>query len=493
MKKKVIVVVVDSLLPGPLEMAMSNGKAPNMQQLAAKGKFIKDGVTVFPTMSSAIDTSLVTGVFPDEHKVPGLVWYDAQQNRVINYGSSFGTVWRLGFRNVVEDILYHLNEKHISKFVSTIFEDLASEGLSTGNISLAAHRGNTSHEVRLPWLVKLLTMFALNKPVRGAEILSLGRFTDVELYQPYQLQAPTSAWKRYGVNDTYAVALFREIVRQNALPDFISVYLPDLDQAVHKHGTKGVIEEITKVDTRIGHMMESMGGVESATEQAVWILTSDHGQTDIHPGSDGQIDLRDILQNFTIHNFRKPINPATLDVLICNNERMAYLYTFRMKRDPLVDALKEDHRIDFIAYPREKHVVVEKRYHGEKTPRDAQLIFSKDGPYEDIYGQTWNIQGDAALLDIKINDMQLCYEQYPDALRRLYGATHAHSTDNVLTVTAKPGFEFQSQGSAKHGAGASHGSLHRQDSLIPMIIAGTDRTPKHARLVDLKEFVISLL
>ncbi|WP_146172084.1 hypothetical protein [Melghirimyces profundicolus] len=40
--------------------------------------------------------------------------------------------------------------------------------------------------------------------------------------------------------------------------------------------------------------------------------------------------------------------------------------------------------------------------------------------------------------------------------------------------------------------GAGHGSLHRIDSTAPIIIAGTDRLPKHWRIVNLKAFILSL-
>lgn len=494
MKKKVILVLVDSLLPGPLEQAMDEGKVPIMNLIKEAGVFYKDGVTVLPTMSCSIDTSLTTGVFPHKHKIPGLVWYHSDENRIVNYGSSFGTVWRLGFKQVLEDILYKLNKEHISKDVETIYEVLERRGFTVGNINLAVYRGKQQHDVKLPFLVNLATSFSLKEQLKGPNNLSIGKLTDWPLPAPYKLAASTSVFKRYGLNDDYTVELFQEVVRQGQLPDFLMTYLPDLDQAVHKNGTNYVIKQVEKVDNKLAKMMEAFGGPEKALEEAVWIIISDHGQTDIDPDkARGQIPLHTILKDFSIHNLRNKINSATTDLIICNNERLAYIYPFRKKQDPIIEALKQDDRIDWIAYPDGKRIIVEKREQKEGYIDDLKLIFSKDGEYIDKYDQSWEISGDKKVLDLHIVGNHVEYKEYPDALMRLYGAVFAQRTKDVLIVTARPGHEFQSQGSAKHNGGGSHGSLHRQDSEIPIIIGGTDKRPKYPRIVDLKQFILALL
>jgi hypothetical protein len=42
-----------------------------------------------PSMSVTIDSSLLTGTYPDQHKIPGLNWYDEQEKRIVNYGTGF--------------------------------------------------------------------------------------------------------------------------------------------------------------------------------------------------------------------------------------------------------------------------------------------------------------------------------------------------------------------------------------------------------------------
>ena len=60
-------------------------------------------------------------------------------------------------------------------------------------------------------------------------------------------------------------------------------------------------------------------------------------------------------------------------------------------------------------------------------------------------------------------------------------------------MSAKPGYEFIGEGSPTHIGGASHGGLHKQDSLVAMIVSGTDTLPKYNRIKDIKDWVLSIL
>ncbi len=75
----VIVMVIDSLMDKPLQDAIKNNKAPALNYLIENGQYFPNVVSSFPTMSVTIDTSLLTGTYPDQHKIPGLVWYDKKK------------------------------------------------------------------------------------------------------------------------------------------------------------------------------------------------------------------------------------------------------------------------------------------------------------------------------------------------------------------------------------------------------------------------------
>ncbi|MOA44277.1 hypothetical protein D3C78_1665280 [compost metagenome] len=87
---------------------------------------------------------------------------------------------------------------------------------------------------------------------------------------------------------------------------------------------------------------------------------------------------------------------------------------------------------------------------------------------------------------------ELSYGQYPDALQRLYAALHSHDGE-YLIVTSKPGYELADKSSPTHTGGGGHGALGQAESLVPLIISGTDQKPQHLRIIDLKAFLLKLL
>ena len=62
-------------------------------------------------------------------------------------------------------------------------------------------------------------------------------------------------------------------------------------------------------------------------------------------------------------------------------------------------------------------------------------------------------------------------ELYPDPLARVYAAlTAPHAGDMIVSLA--PGYEAVDWGGASHAGGGSHGSLHRDDSLGPLLFCG---------------------
>lgn len=124
--------------------------------------------------------------------------------------------------------------------------------------------------------------------------------------------------------------------------------------------------------------------------------------------------------------------------------------------------------------------------------KDGKLTFRPGGKCTDEFGQTWTLEGDLHILDLTVEQNSLTYGKFPDALARLYASFFSHEGD-YLIANAKPGYEFIGEGSPTHVGGASHGALHKQDTLVSMIITGTDTMPAYNRLVDIKEWILDLV
>ncbi|USG63839.1 alkaline phosphatase family protein [Brevibacillus ruminantium] len=484
--KKVLLFLIDSMMPDVLEQCIAAGKAPGLQFFMERGQYIPDCVTVFPTMTASIDCSLITGVYPDRHKIPGLVWYDSEQRKMINYINGTIPVGKIGLEHCAKNVLFDLNERHLSREVKTIHEVLEEHGLISGSINVIAHRGHKKHKVTLPPALDAATRFSLREKVSGPTIMSMGTLVKPNLFRPVIWNFSQSALGSYGINDAHAIDILIEVVRSGQQPDFTLIYLPDNDHKLHR--TPGeAISHLADVDKELVRFLDSYSSWEQVLEDQVCLFISDHGQTLIGETDEHNIDLENLLSAFAIHALGAEVTDKD-DLVLCNNERMTYLYPLRSSEvTGVIEAVSVDSRIDLIAWKEDRKVRVVRG--GTKE----SLLFWKNGPYHDVYQQSWGCHGDLSVLDIRLDGAQLSFDQYPDAFSRLYGALFSQA-EQVIVLTAAPGYEFVSEAAPTHLGGGSHGSLHKRDSLVPLMIAGGSRPfTLPARLVDVKGYILEEL
>ncbi|WP_234031515.1 alkaline phosphatase family protein [Lentibacillus cibarius] len=178
--KPVILLAIDSLMPEPLEVAAQTGYAPALQFLMENGRYYPNMVNSFPTMSVTIDSSLLTGSYPDQHHIPGLTWFDQGEKEIVNYGTGFTETLKLGLRRSIHNMLYRLNNEHMSNEVTTIYEALAKKGTSSASINSFVYRGNTPQKLNVPRLFKSFTHFQDGKwTTEAPPVLSLGAFQKI--------------------------------------------------------------------------------------------------------------------------------------------------------------------------------------------------------------------------------------------------------------------------------------------------------------------------
>ncbi|WP_141430665.1 alkaline phosphatase family protein [Bacillus sp. 03113] len=475
--------VIDTLMDPPLQEALKNNQAPAFKFLIENGMYIPDMVSPFPTMSVNVDTTILTGTYCNEHQLPGLVWFNEKENRLVNYGSHIRELWKLGLNQSLEDILFNMNGVHISNKVKTIHEELDGTGKDSASINALVNRGNTPHIYKLPLLLTLFTSFQKDRSTLSAKVFTYGSLKNISLSNRYQ-----RFWQKLGFNNSFSVQELTYLMKKDQLPSFTIAYFPELDQSVHKHGRMDV-KGIKKVDQHLQKILNVYHSWEEALQKNIWITIGDNGQAWID--ADRQmalIDLRKILGLYRIMKLRDGVQPKD-QIVLAVNERMSYIYSLDTNTLPihkLIQEVEKDKRIDVIAWKENSFIKVRS---GEQK---GELVYSKDGEFVDAYNQSWFIEGDKEILDITVNNQQINYGDYPDALARINSSLHSHE-GNFIIVSAKPGYEFIGEGSPTHIGGASHGGLHKQDSLVPLIITGTESTPSYSRLVDVKEWILSLI
>ncbi|WP_018758249.1 alkaline phosphatase family protein [Paenibacillus terrigena] len=487
--KKVIFLLVDALMAQAIDQGIQRQELPTFQYLIQHGQYYKDMVSSFPTMSVTIDSSLLTGSYPNEHHVPGLTWYSTEARKVINYGTGPMEIFKHGIESVMLDGLIHLNATHLNPQLPTIYEDLARHGLKSASINGLIYRGRTPHTLTIPSWVQGITSIPKEIKVHGPDFMALGALSN-----PLQgkTSLPKSVFRKMGLNSAYSIETLNYLIQANTLPDFSLVYLPDIDQQIHRKGPANMkdVKGIRDVDQQLHTMLQAFGSPEKALSEAVIIIAGDSGMTQILPSNENPvIDLPALLQNDHVLRPGKAVTADT-EIVLAVNETMAYVYNIGQQQSlrGLATKLSLDPRMDYIAWKEDGWIYV------KQGNSDRELRYKVKGDFSDPYQQRWSVEGDIDVLDLQVDyaNYTLHYGQYPDALQRLQGALLSHPGDYIV-VGAKPGYELVDRSSPTHKGGGGHGSLRHEESLVPLILCGTDQKPKHLRIIDLKPFILQLL
>ncbi len=430
--RPLILVVIDGLTPSMLEGTIGSGQTPNLSLLAEHGTY-RRATSVFPSLTPVCLSSIATGAHGDVHEIPHLVWYDRHEQRVVEYGSSFGAVRAAGIAQTMRDTLVNMNAQHLGRGAVTLFEALADAGLRTASVNFTAYRGRTLHRSAVPFL----------DPARGPE-----HFFFYNLYESDRTGAPLSWRNRHsGTVDAYAAAVGRWLVTRAAF-DFLVFYLSDYDYASHAVGPDGALEELRRCDAAVGALAEAAGGMEALLERYSLVVLSDHGQTRV----DAAISLPEALH-------------APDGVLALGSNRAGHVYLLPGSRlEPREIAARLDGVAAVeVALFREGDDAVARREGEELRFRPAT-----SGGFE--------LAGDASLLD------------HPDALVRSWAALQNPNAGEVL-VSAAAGWELTDIGGGNHVGGGSHGSLVTGDSEVPMLTVGVEGAPR--RIVDVAPLVLA--
>jgi predicted AlkP superfamily pyrophosphatase or phosphodiesterase len=486
--KKVVLFIIDSLHPKALEQAIVQGRAPTMKFLSRQGFYHSSCISSFPTMTPVATSSIVTGMWPDKHMVPGFIWYNPATKWFVNYGATWQAIWKMGPDLILKNLLTNLNREHLNHKIPTVYEKLGDNGLLSGSVNFFIHRAKQQHQATVPFLLRLVSHFKVHQEnLGGPELLALGELIQPSFTKPFT-RFPIGPLNRFGFNDIFSGKLAAHIIKDGKQPDFLLVYLPDNDKYSHIHGPMNSLPSIARADRQIRGVLDAYGSWEKALEENIFIVVGDHSQTTIGSKAHHIIDLDKVLSQFRRLALRNRSDERT-ELALCPNERMASIYVLKNKRkllDEVVGILSKDSRHTQIAW-REKR----KYYKIIQGGSQRQLAFWPNGPYTDNYGLTWGCDGDLSVVDAKVDSQgNISFGQFPDALRRLQSGLDARRGVRVI-ISAAPGYEYKAEGAPIHPGGGSHGSLEREDSVVPLIIAGSENGIRNPRITDIFPFIMN--
>jgi Type I phosphodiesterase / nucleotide pyrophosphatase len=360
-----------------------------------------------------------------------------------------------------------MNAEHLSREVETVYESLDDADFRTAGTTYLIYRGRHQHEVSNETaLARIVTSTLFRRTIEGPkELFYADLYASRKTGCRGQLGMP-------GIRDQHTGCVGAYLVEHD-LFDFLLFSLPDNDAWSHKNGPHAQVTSIAAADRQLERLMHAAGGPDAFLEQYAVIVTSDHSQAAVEE----RIRLDTAFADFNVATPGGSV--AGAEVALSPAQRAAMIYALDPdSRDEVVtrsiEAVDGLDGVDLVMWLSPDG--------GEAVVRSGpgELRFAPGGELEDERGGRWSVEGDPAVLDLRIDSGRVTSEEYPDGLARSWSALGCSNAGDVL-LSAAPGYEFVDWGGADHVGGGSHGSLHRSDSLGALLWCGTGPETRAAR------------
>jgi len=466
---KLVLCVIDAMAPAMLEQTVASGAAPVLEEMIRRGRYVDDCVAAFPSVTPVCAASIVTGAAQDAHRIPAMNWFHREEDRYVEYGSSFRAAQRFGISRQLTDTVYNMNRAHLNSETPTVFETLDDAEVRTAGTTYLMYRGRHRHEPQRDTALTRVASALMRHAVMGPrELFYADIFASRRTGCRSGLGMPGVRDRHSGCVSTYLV--------ENDLFDFLLLSLPDNDWYSHKHGPDAQVQSIAQADLQLARICLASGGVDEFLSEHAVIVMADHSQTPITD----TIALQDELADLGVRGPSRSAGSARGEeprIAVCPSQRAAMVYALHESER---DAMRASVVTRALAIEGIEHVMWLARDAHEvpsegiiSSPAHGELRFCPGGPLEDSRGADWSVEGPLAVLEGAIEDGRLNTPAYPDALARVWAALTCPTSGEVL-LSAGPGYEFIDWGRQAHVGGGSHGSLHASDSLGALVLCGVE-------------------
>jgi hypothetical protein len=475
---KLVLCVIDAMAPAMLERAVADGQAPTLAALMQRGLYVPDCVAAFPSVTPVCAASIVTGVWQDRHRLPGMCWYDRAEQRYVEYGSSFRASQRVGLTRQLTDTVYNMNGAHLSRETQTVFETLDDRDVRTAGTTYLMYRGRHRHEPQRYSALTRIASALLRHPVMGPrELFYADIFASRRTGCRSTLGMP-------GVRDRHSGCVSAYMVEHD-LFDFLLLSLPDNDWHSHRAGPEGQVRSIALADEQLARVMGAAGGIDRFLEDHAMIVMADHSQAPVT----ARVGLAEAFAELGVlapssrgvHRTSSAVGESARSELariaVCPSQRAAMIYVLDEEdRDTLrAEVVRRALDIDGV----ELAMWLQRDIDGAAAvgvivgPGRSELRFRPDGDLEDLGGRSWGIEGSLDVLHGDVREGRLNTPDHPHVLERVWSALNCATSGDVL-LSAAQGYEFADLGGQAHVGGGSHGSLRGEDSLGALIVCGVD-------------------
>jgi Type I phosphodiesterase / nucleotide pyrophosphatase len=471
---KLILCVIDAMAPAMLERAVAEGQAPMLGELMRRGLYVSDCVAAFPSVTPVCAASIVTGTGQERHHIPAMNWYHREEQRYVEYGSSFRASQRFGIARQLTDTVYNMNRAHLASETLTIFEALDDIQVRTAGTTYLMYRGRHRHEPQRDSTLTRLAATLVRHPVLGPRELF---YADIFSSRPTGCR---SGLGMPGVRDRHSGCVGAYLVEHD-LFDFLLLSLPDNDWRSHKDGPDAQVQSLAHADEQLARLVAAGGGLDAFLQTHAMIVMADHSQALIEQ----TIDLHAALDELQI---AQPAGSrlgaaasaarrtrAEPRIAVCPTQRAAMVYVLSEHRRSTLrsSVIRRALQLDGVQFVMwlELDVHLAPLQAVIARPSVGELRFAPDGEVSDARGRGWSVEGEPAVLGASLHENRIAAPDFPDALSRVWSALTCPTSGDVL-LSAAPGYEFLDWGGQAHVGGGSHGSLHADDSLGALILCG---------------------
>ena len=486
--QKLVLCVIDAMAPAQLERAVAAGEAPTLAELMRRGTYIPDCVAAFPSVTPVCAASIVTGVWQDEHHIPGMCWYHRGEGRYVEYGSSFRASQRVGLARQLTDTVYNMNGAHLSRGIRTVFEALDDADVRTAGTTYLMYRGRHRHEPSRESTMTRIAATLMRHAVMGPrELFYADIFASRQTGCRSNLGMP-------GVRDRHSGCVGAYLAEHD-LYDFMLLSLPDNDWRSHRSGPDGQQRSLALADIQLARVLGAAGGLDAFLDEHAVIVLADHSQAPVT----STIALQPAFAELGVLAPSTRWRRSTIDtpfgarggladrptrasrerphLAICPSQRAAMLYVLDEEERERSTPRLAQRAVGIKGV--ELAMWLSRDVHGApaeavlQRPDGHELRFAPGGDVGDERGRTWRLDGALTVLDAELRDGRLHAPDHPDALGRIWAALTCASSGEVL-LSAASGYEFLDLGGQAHVGGGSHGSLRAEDSLGAAIVCGVD-------------------
>ncbi len=252
MKKRLYVLSIDAMVSEDIEFMKT---LPNLGPIVRNASYVKDVISVYPTLTYTIHASMLTGVYPDRHNV--------SNNEYFVPG--------------VSPAPWYFDSKVFDPDVDNLLAAAKRAGYTTASISWPV-TGNVKADYLLPEVWDWDDDSSANMYRTFVKYGASEEFLN-EFWENYgtHLKGLSSPYFHYLAHGATLSAI------RNHQPEVILEHLSMVDHARHRHGV--FADEVYKqayflIDLMFGATMDALKE-QGVYDDTTIVITSDHGQTPV--------------------------------------------------------------------------------------------------------------------------------------------------------------------------------------------------------------------